>query len=107
MRSDRDDRPTTGSFTAKSRETLYLYDFADTSPTRVTYFDDVYNYTEFRGSGFTFNAENEPLSGVVNFIHDVSFGYTIVLLAGINVPATTILHIGRHQCRLQDLAQRH
>jgi hypothetical protein len=39
------------NFDLMRAEGLLLYDFAYTSPTLVTYFDDAYNYTQFRGTG--------------------------------------------------------
>lgn len=69
---------------------LYDYDFSTLSATSAKYFDNTTNYTQFLGSGFTFNAAHVPTGGTVTSVRYVLNGGTALLITGMSIAATTV-----------------
>ena len=70
---------------------LFDYDNVSVTDTLIKFFDNGDNYIELTGSGFTADAEDNPISGTVTGIEVVEDGRVNLTLTDISIDVPTIV----------------
>lgn len=76
-----------GSFEMRAADLHTVYDFASRTltPTLAHYFDDPLNYTDFIGTGLTYDSDGNMIGGTLTDVVSVNGGVTEVTVSGFSI----------------------
>jgi Ca2+-binding RTX toxin-like protein len=72
---------------------LFNYDKHSVQPTIMRYFDDIFHYAAFVGTGFTAGTDGVPTAGVVNEVAIVIAGFPVQTYSGLSIGAVELYNL--------------